>query len=89
MSKLRKKIFYIVLGILTVSLLSFLLVFNVQNYQDQKDIIKRSMNFNGKSPRALPIDSMINKNIRFMDANVITICLDSNDNIVEIIITTL
>ena len=85
MSKLRNKIFYIVLGILTISLLSFLLVFNLQNYHDQKDIIKRSMSFNEMAARTVPNDPFINRNIRFMDANVITIRLDSDDNIIEII----
>ena len=84
MSKLRNKIFYTIFGILTVSLLSFLLAFNIQNYQDQKDIVKRSMGFNNIAVRALPGDPN-NRNIRFMDANVFTIRLDSDDNIVEII----
>ena len=84
MNKLRHKIFYTVLGILTVSLLSFLLAFNIQNYNDQKDIVKRSMNFNGMINRNVPSEPN-NRNIRFMDANVITIRLDSNDNIIEII----
>ena len=82
MSKLRNKIFYTVLGILTASFLSFLLVFNIQNYQEQKDVIKRNMNFNALIKRNLPND---NRNIRFMDASVISIRLDNNDNIVEII----
>ena len=84
MSKLRNKIFYAVFGILTASFLSFLLVFNIQNYNEQKEIIKRNINFNGMSTRNIP-DEPNNRNIRFMDANVITIRLDSDDNIVEII----
>lgn len=84
MNKLRNKIFYTVFGILTVAFLGFLVAFNIQNYNDQVNIVKRSMSFNSISPRALPNDS-INRNIRFMDANVITIRLDSNDNIIEII----
>ena len=83
MSKLRNKIFYTVLGILSASFLSFLLVFNIQNYQDQKDNIKRSMSFNEVMRRNVFSDT--NRNIRFMDANVITVRLDSNDEIVEII----
>ena len=81
MNKLRNKIFYIVFGILTAALLSFLLAFNIQNYQDQKEIIKRSITFNG---RGAPSE-LNNRNIRFMDANVFTIRLDKNNDIVEII----
>ena len=84
MSKLRKKIFYTVFGILTAAALIFLLAFNIQNYNDQKDIIKRSMSFNGMAGRNLP-GEFTNRNIRFMDANVATIRLDGNNNIVEII----
>ena len=84
MNKLRNKIFYTVLGILTAALLAFLLVFNIQNYDEQKDNIKRSMSFNGMATRNLP-GELANRNIRFMDANVITVRLDSNDNIVEVI----
>lgn len=80
MNKLKSKIFYVVFGILTVALLSFLIVFNIQNYQEQKSIIKRNMGFN-----SMAIRDPLNRSIRFMDANVITIRLDRNDNIVEII----
>ena len=83
MDKLRNKIFYIILGILSVSFLSFLLVFNVQNYEKQKDVIIKSMSFNGLLKRNFPNEN--NRDIRFMDANVITVRLDNNDNIVEII----
>ena len=83
MNKLRNKIFYIILGILTASFLSFLLVFNIQNYEEQKDVIKRNMNFNSQIKRNPMGD--YNRNVRFMDASVITIRLDSDDNIVEII----
>jgi signal transduction histidine kinase len=83
MNKLRNKIFYTVFGILTIALLGFIVVFNIQNYQDQKDNVKRSISFSGMA-RTLPNDPL-NRNIRFMDANVITIRLDKNDNVVEVI----
>lgn len=84
MNKLRKKIFYTVFGILTIALLGFLVAFNIQNYNEQKDIIKRSLNFNGVGARNIPTDPN-GHNIRFMDANVITIRLDNSNNIIEII----
>ena len=82
MNKLRYKIFYIVFGILTISLLSFLLAFNIQNYGEQKSIVKRNLNFNSMPDKTPP--GMFNRNIRFMDSNIVSVKLDSNDNIVEI-----
>ena len=82
MNKLRNKIFYTVFGILTVSLLSFLLVFNIQNYNDQKDNVRRNLNFNS-IPTKNPL-GIFNRNIRFMDSNIVSVRLDSNDNVIEI-----
>ena len=82
MNKLRNKIFYTVFGILTVSLLSFLLVFNIQNYNDQKDNVRRNLNFNSM-PTKNPL-GIFNRNIRFMDSNIVSVRLDSNDNVIEI-----
>ena len=82
MSKLRNKIFYTVLGILSTALLSFLLVFNIQNYREQMGNVRRNLNFNSMPTKSLP--SIFNRNIRFMDSNIITVRLDSNDSIVEI-----
>ena len=82
MSKLRNKIFYTILGILTIALSSFLLAFNIQNYQEQKDNVRRNLNFNSIPNKDMP--SMFNRNIRFMDSNIITVTLDSDDSILEI-----
>ena len=82
MNKLRNKIFYTVFGILTVSLLSFLLVFNIQNYNDQRDTVRRNLNFNSM-PTKNPL-GIFNRNIRFMDSNIVSVRLDSNDNVIEI-----
>ena len=82
MNKLRNKIFYTVLGILTVALLGFLLVFNIQNYSEQRDNVRRNLNFNSMPTKNPP--GMFNRNIRFMDSNIVTVRLDSNDNIIEI-----
>ena len=83
MNKLRNKIFYTVFGILTIAFLSFLVAFNIQNYNEQKDVIRRNLNFNNLG-RGMPSDP-IGRNVRFMDANVITIRLDSSNNILEIV----
>ena len=83
MNKLRKKIFYTVFGILTIALFSFLLAFNIQNYSEQKDNVRRNLNFNSMPTKNPP--NIFNKNIRFMDSNIISVRLDSDDNIIEII----
>lgn len=82
MNKLRNKIFYTVFGILTIALFSFLLAFNIQNYEEQKDNVKRNLNFNAMPSKNMP--SIFNRNIRFMDSNIITVRLDSDDSILEI-----
>jgi len=89
MKKLRNKIFYTVLGILSLSLLAFIVLFNVQHYNEQKDIIRRTLGFNGLKERNNQNNENVptppNRNIRFMDTNAVTIILDENDNIIEII----
>ena len=101
MKKLRNKIFYTVFSILSFTFFLFLLLFNFQTYSEQKDVIKRNLSFNGLIQRNLPVNdnninpldqnnqnnqsSKNNRNIRFMDANAMTVILDENDNIVEII----
>ena len=95
MKKLKNKVFYTIFGILTISIISFIIVFNIQNYLDKKNIIERNLNMNFIDDRKgdmIPpkFDNEVNKhkidvNIRFMDATVYTILLDSNDNIIEVI----
>ncbi len=82
MNKLRNKIFYTILGILSIALFSFLLAFNIQNYQEQKDNVRRNLNFNSMQTKNPP--NLFNRNIRFMDSSIISVRLDSNDNILEI-----
>jgi len=84
MNELRNKIFFTIFCILTSALLVFLISFNVQNYEDQREIIRKSINFNGVVTRNAP-NEQLNRNIRFIDASIITIRLDKNDNILEII----
>ncbi len=44
MKKLKNKVFYTIFSILTISLLSFIVVFNVQNYLEEKKNVERSLN---------------------------------------------
>ena len=79
MIKLRKKIFNLVFGILTIALLILLLMFNIRSYKEQYSLIERRMNYR----RNISADS--SASIKFMDANFITVKLGSNDEIIEII----
>jgi len=91
MKRLRNKIFYTIMGILSLAALAFIIIFNLQHYNEQYNVVKRSLNFNGLVERNKPNNEDItppehdNRNIRFMDANAVTIILDSNNNITEII----
>ena len=94
MKKLRNKIFITVLGILSIALFTFLLIFNLQDYNEQRNVIKRNLSFNGLIQRNLPFEPADqtstpqpnrDRNIRFMDANAMTVILDENDSIIEII----
>ena len=81
MKKLKSKVFYTILGILTLSLLSFIVIFNIQNYEEQKDLILRNLNMNnlGKHDDMPPMDDKknpIDKNIRFMDIDLYTVLLN-------------
>ena len=98
MKKLRNKIFYTVFGILSFAFFIFLFIFNIQNYSEQSSIIRRNLSFNGLIQRNIPFNdtnmpeqanqdnqtSRNNRNIRFMDANAMTVILDENDDIVNI-----
>lgn len=87
MKKLKNKVLYTVLSILTLSLLSFIAVFHIQNYFEQKEMVKRNLSMS-MNRVFFPIRNdrnEIDRNIRFMDTNVYTVLLDSNNNIIEII----
>ena len=46
MKKLKNKVFYTIFSILTISLLSFIVVFNVQNYLEEKTSYSKDENEN-------------------------------------------
>ena len=54
MKKLRNKIFYTILGILSLAALTFIFIFNLQHYNEQYNVVKRSLNFNGLVERNKP-----------------------------------
>ena len=93
--KLSKKIFYTLVLILTISILTVVSIFNIQNYLEQKISINNSLNVSlNKKNRKIPpakikersdIDNVENRNIKFMDSVIYTILLDDNDNILDVI----
>ncbi len=93
--KLSKKIFYTLVLILTISILSVIIIFNIQNYLEQKNSINNSLNVSlNKRDRKIPpakikerndIDNVENRNIKFMDSVIYTVLLDDNDNILDVI----
>lgn len=93
--KLSKKIFYTLVLILTISILTVVSIFNVQNYLEQKKSINNSLNVSlNKRDRKIPpskidnrndTDDMGNRNIKFMDSVIYTVLLDDNDNILDVI----
>ena len=85
MKKLKKKVFYTILGIFTISILSFIVVFNIQNYFEQKNTILRSFNMVPFKDDNFPGKNFDDKNIRYMDSNIYTVILDNKNNIIEIL----
>lgn len=93
--KLSKKIFYTLVLILTISILTVVSIFNIQNYLEQKKSINNSLNVSlNKRDRKIPpakieersdIDNMENRNIKFMDSVIYTAFLDDNDDILDVI----
>ena len=85
MKKLKNKVFYTVFSILMLSLISFIVIFNIQNYIEQKNIVRRNLEMAiNENRRNNPMFDN-NKNIRFMDNTIYTVKLDSNNNIISVI----
>ena len=85
MKKLKNKVFFTISSILTVSILIFMVMFNVQNYMRQRNLIINTLNMASNKDNPTPIEKLHDKNIKFMDSVVYTILLDKDNNIKEII----
>lgn len=86
MKKLKNKIFFTIFLILTISILSFIMLFNVQNYMKQRQSVLNTLNMvSEKNPNSMRPKYNIDENIKFMDSIVYTILIDENNNIKEII----
>lgn len=96
MNKLKNKVFITIFSILTISLLSLIVIYNIQIYKEQKKSIISSLEIatNNKNntednihPPEKPKEEKepLDKNIKFMDSTIYTILLDNNNNIKDII----
>lgn len=97
MSKLSDKIFYTIFIILTLSVLSFIAVFNIQNYIEELNKTKNNLNIsisneeesknkNTKNQNKIEKENFpLEENVKFMDHTIYTILLDEDNNIKEII----
>lgn len=91
MKKLNNKIYFTILFILTISLLSFIVIFNTQNYLNKQRQVDNSLNLEEKFNKDNPPDKPenepaepLNKNIKFMDTTMYIVILE-DANIKEII----
>ena len=86
MKKLKNKVFFTVFLILTVCILSFIMLFNVQNYMRQRQSVLNILNmiseknFNSVKPKYV-----FDENIKFIDSIVYTVVIDENNNIKDVI----
>lgn len=94
MKKLKSKVFITIFLILTISIITILLIFNVQNYTLEKNKVINNLNrmINDVPDKKLKDDKDNFKdniesyeNRKFMDLNVYTVLLDDNYNIKDII----
>lgn len=96
MKKLKNKVFYTILLILSICLFSIIFIFNTKNYIEQKNKIIDSLEMlsnnkkdNDLVPPEKPLDDKdMNDNkdeIRYMDSVIYTVLIDSNNNIKEVI----
>lgn len=89
MKKLKNKVFVTIYLILTLSLISFILIFNIRNYASQKNNIYEHLKMaNGtlkKEPPKMFEGNHFNKDIKFMDATIYTVLIDNHNNIKDII----
>lgn len=89
MKKLKIKTFSTIFTILSFSILSFIIVFNFQNYVDQKKSISNQLemasNHEKKQPKEDTLTHPMDENIKFIDSIVYTVLLDDDNQIKDII----
>ena len=93
MNDLKKKVFTLIFSILSISILGFIIVFNVEKYIESNKIVSNSLRMaknneedkNRLNKDNVPRDDSNNVNIRYMDKVIYTILLNSDNSIKEVI----
>lgn len=92
MNDLKKKVFTLIFSILSISILGFIIVFNVEKYIESNKVIQNSLRMaknneedkNRLNKYNVPRDDN-NINIRYMDKVIYTIFLNSDNSIKDVI----
>ena len=89
MNNLKKKVFILIFGILSISILGFIIVFNVGKYLEYNKIISnslRNLSNNEEDKNRLNKDNGFkDNNIRYMDKVIYTLLLNNDNSIKEVI----
>lgn len=89
MNDLKKKVFTLIFSILSISILGFIIVFNVEKYIESNKIVSNSLRMaknNEQDKNRLNKDNGFkDNNIRYMDKVIYTILLNSDNSIKEVI----
>ena len=89
MNDLKKKVFTLIFSILSISILGFIIVFNVEKYIESNKIISNSLRIaknNEEDKNKVNKDnSFKDNNIRYMDKVIYTLLLNNDNSIKEVI----
>lgn len=89
MNNLKKKVFTLIFSILSISILGFIIVFNVGKYLEYKKIISNSLrnlsNNEEDKNRVNKDNGFKDNNIRYMDKVIYTLLLNNDNSIKEVI----
>lgn len=89
MNNLKKKVFTLIFSILSISILGFIIVFNVGKYLEYNKIISnslRNLSNNEEDKNKLNKDNGFkDNNIRYMDKVIYTLLLNNDNSIKEVI----
>ena len=89
MNNLKKKVFTLIFSILSISILGFIIVFNVGKYLEYNKIISNSLRMaknNEENKNKVNKDNIFkNNNIRYMDKIIYTLLLNNDNSIKEVI----
>lgn len=89
MNNLKKKVFTLIFSILSISILGFIIVFNVGKYLEYNKIISnslRNLSNNEENKNKVNKDNIFkNNNIRYMDKIIYTLLLNNDNSIKEVV----